>query len=150
MLLLPFYSNHISIYFWFSIVENPTQNDKSEIIPKCARRKFILEGHDIIEAKWLPELNVLECQELCRKIEGCKYFVSIGASHRQCQLKSGSAVTQWLNDSISPLSNAYSGPAECDGQRPSSAKNMLYEKSAKGLSINVYIFIEINKHLNST
>ena len=133
----------MTIYHCCSNTEDSTQNDKNEIIPNCARRKFELAGHDIIEAKWLPELNVVECQELCRKLEGCQYFVSTRDSHRQCQLKSGSAVTKWFNDSISPLSNAYSGPAECDGQQPNKAKYMIFEKSTKGLRNIFYILYEI-------
>ena len=127
---------HIFVLFIFVLFqEDVLQNDASEIIPKCARKNFKVEGHDMLEAKWLPEVNVIECQELCRKIEGCQYFVSSLASNRICQFKSGSAVKQWLDESISPHSNTYSGPAECDGLQPNADKDMIYEKSTEGLSI---------------
>ena len=115
------------MYFFVLFPEDVSQNGATEIIPKCARKNIKLEEHDIIEAKWLPELNVVECQELCRKVEGCQYFVSGLDSNRICQFKSGSVVKQWLDSSISPHSNTYSGPAECDGPKPNAGKYMIFE-----------------------
>ena len=98
----------------------------------------------MLEAKWLPELNVIECQELCRKIEGCQYFVSRIGSNRICQFKSSSAAKQWLDESISPHSNAYSGPAECDRLQTNAGKDMIFEKPTEGLNI-ITISIFSNK-----
>ena len=79
-----------------------------EIVPHSVR-KFEIEGHDIIEAKWLPELSISECQRLCGKVEGCKYFSSSTGSGKTCQLKGGSAEIQWKEASINPYSKSYSG-----------------------------------------
>ena len=83
------------------------END-DEIIPHSVR-KFEIEGHDIVEAKRLPELDILECQRLCGKVEGCRYFSSSTGSEQVCQLKSGSAERSWKEASINPYSKTYSG-----------------------------------------
>ena len=132
----------IIVFFIFVLFqEYVPQNDASEIISKCARKNFEVEGHDMLEAKWLPELNVIECQELCKKIEGCQYFVSRIGSNQICQLKSGSAVKQWQDESISPHSYTYSGPAECDDLQPNDGKGMIFVKFKGGLCIIFYSFL---------
>ena len=83
------------------------------MIPSCARRNFELEGNDLVDAKWLPELNVMECQKLCGKIDGCHFFSSTTNPTRQCLLKLSSAAMTWKQGSISPKSRTYSGPAAC-------------------------------------
>ena len=89
------------------LLDQEVEND-DEIIPHSVR-KFEIEGHDIVEAKRLPELDILECQRLCGKVEGCRYFSSSRGSERTCQLKSGSAERSWKEASINPYSKTYSG-----------------------------------------
>ena len=87
--------------------------DENELIPTCARRNFELEGDNMVDAKLLPDLNVMECQKLCGKIDGCQYFSSTTGQKRQCLLKPSTAVESWEEGSISPESKVYSGPAAC-------------------------------------
>ena len=92
------------------LLDQEVEND-DEIIPHSVR-KFEIEGHDIVEAKRLPELNILECQRLCGKVEGCRYFSSFTGSKRTCQLKSGSAERSWKEGSIKLYSKTYSGSSK--------------------------------------
>ena len=90
-----------------------SEYDLEQDIPQCLRRNFDIKGYDIVDPKSIPTKSLTQCQEFCRITLGCQYFSWNKGPVKQCFLKLREAVVSWHEESTTPHTNVYSGPANC-------------------------------------